>query len=306
VPMMDSGELPRLALHIDDMLAHVRSFNDNPGFAVRAGSRCTSESESMRREAGPNGPWNGRDAGLAAQMGWLLLEASGRYLAACAVLLRSDWPMFALPPVVRSAIETMGRAGWLLDPNVADVRVRAARVRLLWRDELAHARGLSKALRAGADEAAFWRARTDWDAAIRADFVPAEVRFDNPEPAAVGFVPTLCGQRLPGLEASVKQLEVVPGDKWGAGAFYAFLAASSHPNLLPIMNNLVTTAPDPAVTAAGLTSIHPNLIDVGYLAKVASNAVSIYLDIWLLVADYHGVTPAEVDPIRDFYLAAER
>ena len=293
-------KLVELAVQMEDLLSNVRAFARSPGFEVRTGSPCSDTAELMCAQTGPGCRWDGRDAHLAAQMGWLLLEAAGRYLAGCACLLVSDWPTFAMPPVVRAMFEAVGRAAWLLDPNVDSVRVRAARVRLLWRDELRRAEELSASLGTKADAAAFRRARRDYDSAIAEDFGPAEVRLTNPDRAERSFVPMLCGQSLPGLRASVKHSEAVYGQRWGATGFYDFLAAASHPNLLPTLHNVLARGVEASVDGAA-TVIAENLVDVDYLSRLASNSISAYLDTWLLVAQYHGVDTSGWDEGHSFY-----
>jgi len=293
--------LVEIARQMDDLLSEVRAYARDPGIAVRIGSPCSATAELMSAQTGPGGQWVGGDAHLAAQMGWLLLEAAGRYLAGCACLLRSEWPMFAMPPVVRSLFEAVGRAAWLLDPSVGDVRMRAARVRLLWLDELRRAADLSASLGAKADATPFRRARYDYETAIAQDFYPAEVRLNNPDRAQHGFLPMLCEQSLPGMRASVKYSEVVYGQRWGATGFYDFLSTASHPNLLPTLHNVLAPGGEASVDGAA-TVIAENLIDVDYLSTLASNSISAYLDTWLLVARYHGVDTSAWVERRRFYL----
>jgi len=255
------------------------------------------EAELLARKLGPGGPWDGRDADLAAQMAVLMLPVGGQHLAGMAALLRSCEVIFPLAPLVRSLLEVCGRITWLLDPRVANPRHRAARLMLARIDDATRAKSLAYALGQERDGSRLGQTLRD----LRRRELGGRFYGSEVVPLANGGL-IIAEQSLPGLRQSVAILDEVHDEAWNAGGLYDYLSAASHPTLRIAVEMLdresvLAAAESAQDLASEARAINFRLPDMNYPRVLMRNATLTFLQTWALTASYHGVTTPELDEL---------
>lgn len=285
----DEVELSELADRIHLLLSQFSHLAQTADWTPTPESPCVNIAKQMRRETGPALSWDGSDAGLASQMAFVLLHASAKYLAGAQVLIRNGQVEFALAPVVRSMFEAMGRVAWLLDPDVDTVRKQAARVKLLWLEELSREEENRRAVGQSAERKKVAAARKAAKIMLRRHFRDDEILESEPTDGSSPLL-SVCGQSLPSLRQSVHHIESVYKSAWGAKRFYDTLSTVSHPHVLSILS-MVQIQQDPDVPVGTFNFGLPN---AEYPTVLANNAALVFVDTWRLFLGFNGQPDAGI------------
>ena len=117
----------------------------------------------------------------------------------------------------------------------------------------------------------------DAEESIHTGFFPAEIV--QPEANSDGFIPmpTVSGQTVPGLRATVRYLEDPSGGSPNYGKLYDVLSTLSHPTLTPILQ-VLRASPGEAIETP-----------IAFTRLLVGGATIGLINMWMLTAGFFGM-----------------
>lgn len=286
VPAGQALVLDALGNHIEKVLDKFYDFGVRTGWKETDDSPLAEERSRMAKQYGPGRitptravrHWDGSSAGHAAASCLLFTAVAGQHLEGIRLMLRAREVIFAPAPPARSVLEIAGHVFWLLDPNVASVRLRAARS---WTAQLSDAtRKKTAGLAVNHPDAPKFGAsvRQLRRETIPQLFYPSEV--DHTKDGKV----VLCNQAHPGFEETLTFISRASGVPWNTSGMYAYLSNASHPTLHVITDSLEIVDGDIRGFA---------LEDVSLPYRITRMAIMCFVRCWQVTAAYHGLDQRE-------------
>ena len=268
------AETRQLIVGLENVLDAFRQYSGRNPWCPTQGSPLRARQAELARESGPSGQWECTPATIAGDSAQALLIASCEYLRGASALLNANCETFALAPVIRAAVEALGRVGWILDPTTLSAREFAARVKLLWLDDF---RQVRTSMTSNADAKTARTSQQDAEESIHTGFFPAEIV--QPEANSDGFIPmpTVSGQTVPGLRATVRYLEDPSGGSPNYGKLYDVLSTLSHPTLTPILQ-VLRASPGEAIETP-----------IAFTRLLVGGATIGLINMWMLTAGFFGM-----------------
>lgn len=282
IDAQDAAVLDALAEHMSKIRQALRTFGrTEPRWAIGAESQAAVERGLLRRQYGPGGDWNDHAVDYAADAGLLFLLVQADHLAVLHRIYDSyEGLMFGAFPPARSLLELQGYVFWLLHPDVADIRLRAARA---LHSELNNARRDLAAARQLNAPAETRRPRGErlshLKKRVESEFYPSEITYE----AKTGQL-ILRGESHPGPGAALRYLEVAGNETSNSSGAYAFLSNATHPTLHVITDTILFNDDgSPGYFGHDDTEFH---------CRLARLAMIGLLKTWHLVALYRGLDVA--------------
>ncbi|WP_462167044.1 hypothetical protein, partial [Frankia sp. AiPs1] len=145
------------------------------------------------------------------------------------------------PAIVRSTVEHLAYASWILDPRVGNARKRIARGQL---EGLASSRSWYGVASSFGDSKNRERANEEYnlrDAQAKKIFYRSEIEYGEES----GDIVKLAGERRPHTDKAIAGFGVIVEDRAFGKSLYKYLCAAAHPTAHAIQELLVaTTRPD--------------------------------------------------------------
>ncbi|WP_133150595.1 hypothetical protein [Frankia canadensis] len=293
-------------LQLSDALFTSRRYFDaviaEHGWGWLRGSPADRDAEATRSQSGPGGGWSPEFLTGAVGYSCLYLITAARQVSSLGKLFlyaETDDLALTAPALIRSTLEHLAYASWILDPRLGNARRRIARGQL---EGLASSRSWSGVASSFGDSKDRDRARGEYDlrqAQAKKIFYSSEIQCDQDS----GDILKLAGERRPHTDKAIAGFGVIIGDRAFGRGLYKYLCAAAHPTAHAIQELLVaTTRPD------GKKDYRVGVADDDeYFARLAATAALGFHQAMRLFASYSGwpIEPLDswLDEIRPAFSA---